>query len=184
MPDNLHEAMALSDEVNATENDLATFEAYRLRMAEKFRKGSAAGAGMPQSSNDPGQEGVGQAKLDQFMKAVQDGFDLRCAIGQKFNRWLAAKPDKQQEYKQCTSRQAKADFRNKYASDRYQEHMQGKRQTKKLTQADQVKGSWHTFGGLVIKYGGWSWQPAICGAKNTALKCSLLGGRWLKVDMV
>ena len=43
-------------------------------------------------------------------------------------------------------------------------------------------GEFYTFGALVIKYGGWQWPAAIQGAKNTAVQCSLLGGRWVKQD--
>ena len=40
-----------------------------------------------------------------------------------------------------------------------------------------------TFGALVVHYGGWTWPPAIAGAKATAAKCTLLGGKWLSPNL-
>ena len=51
-----------------------------------------------------------------------------------------------------------------------------------LQQIDEHDEEMVTFGQLVVHYGGWRWDGAIIGAKNTAAACAKLGGRWIEVD--
>ena len=44
--------------------------------------------------------------------------------------------------------------------------------------AQETWGELMTFGSLVIALGGWTWPPALQGAKLVALKCARMGGRW------
>jgi hypothetical protein len=53
---------------------------------------------------------------------------------------------------------------------------------KSYQHVDKELGVMMTFGALVIEYGGWSWRPAIEGAKRTAYKCAKLGGMWMEKD--
>ena len=49
-------------------------------------------------------------------------------------------------------------------------------------QIDTKLGQYMTLGGLVIDLGGWSWPPAVAGAKTIAYKCARMGGKWAQID--
>ena len=50
-------------------------------------------------------------------------------------------------------------------------------QTEDITDATYV-----TFGQLVVRYGGWSWRPAVQGAQKCASMCARLGPPWVFRD--
>ena len=54
--------------------------------------------------------------------------------------------------------------------------------SRKFSNKSVVRGKWFNFGGLVMKYGGWDYKPAIDGAKKTAGKCTLMGNGWCMKD--
>ena len=116
--------------------------------------------------------------------AAEEGFDLRGSVGQRFTKSLKKDPQQNAIYVGLKSRQEKADFRKLWASKKYDEATAsvGKSKQEGITIQEGVTGEFYSFGALVVKYGGWNWEPAVQGAKNTAFQCQLLGGKWGKVD--
>ena len=60
--------------------------------------------------------------------------------------------------------------------------VESKAQTKMYSTVDKDSASHKTFGAVVTHFGGWSWQPAIVGARNHCIKCVAMGGDWAYVD--
>ena len=65
---------------------------------------------------------------------------------------------------------------------KFESSLQGKRYEREYQTVDTTLGECLTFGAMVLKYGGFSWAPAVAGAKATAAKCTLLGGKWSMKD--
>ena len=51
-----------------------------------------------------------------------------------------------------------------------------------FSKEDSTRSDMLTFGGVVLLFGGWSWTPAIEGAKRACTKCVLLGGDYAEMD--
>ena len=62
----------------------------------------------------------------------------------------------------------KEEFKHVIASKHYEES---------FAVVDETLGTYHTFGSLVVALGGWSWKPAIIGAKLHFIK-ACLETRW------
>ena len=109
-------------------------------------------------------------------------FNMRDKVGQAWAKYLKANPKKESEYKVGTSMAQKAEQRKAWAKETYSHCKATKQHVKVFKEVDSRKGKMYTFGSLVISYGGWSWAPAIEGAKRHAIRCSLMGGKWIGVD--
>ena len=128
----------------------------------------------------PDQYGLGADRLRQL--ATTGVFELRDAVGLKFQREHKPGSPARIEYDKNQSREAKAEFRKAWAKRKYSAAQQGKTWAKSAQTADRDLGEIMAFGAMVVHYGGWQWQPAIEGAKNTAAKCVKLGGDWAHKD--
>lgn len=120
-------------------------------------------------------------------EGMAKGFELRGRLGQFFKRWLKAN-GKLDDYEQDDGGSVgklarKSAYRKTWAALQYENVQKEKVKKEEFEIKEGTTGSFYTFGGLVIKYGGWSWGPAVIGAKNTAMSCTLLGGKWVKVDV-
>lgn len=58
----------------------------------------------------------------------------------------------------------------------------GKEFEKSKQDIDRDLGEMVPFGAIVVAYGGWSWPPAIEGARRFVAKCAKLGGKWVDLD--
>ena len=87
-----------------------------------------------------------------------------------------------ERYKACIGGPAKRKFKQDFFEDGWKLMQHSKRFKQSFRDVDEEKVEAMTFGGLVIDYGGWSWPPAVRGAKSTAARCALLGGRWMYKD--
>lgn len=116
---------------------------------------------------------------------MERGFlEARSRLDSKFRRIHTADTEEGKKYRALKGTAAKRDFKLNWVKLDLQacKQKQVKSQRKTLSQADTVRGTMVTFGGLVERYGGWSWAPAVTGAKRTAAKCVKLGGKWSAVD--
>lgn len=57
-----------------------------------------------------------------------------------------------------------------------------KRETKAWQDVDEELGEHMTLGAIVVLFGGWTWQPAVVGAKRLAATCAKLGQPWIIED--
>ena len=126
---------------------------------------------------------MSEAAPDIFMKAGGTGeFDIRDAVGQRFAREHMKGSAEHEKYHQCGTREEKKTFRENWAKKRFQDYTVGKAFDKSFSSIDTTLGEYMTFGATVIKYGGWTWSPAVTGALSTAAKCTALGGKWISID--
>lgn len=126
---------------------------------------------------------IGDDVDDSIQKAAMTGeFDLRGAIGAKFQRAHKAGSEARKAYDLCKSRDSKAAFRTKWAKETYASYTKEKTYEQSYKTVDTSKGSYKTLGGVVCLFGGWEWKPAVEGALRLASKCSRLGGQWSYLD--
>ena len=104
-------------------------------------------------------------------------FDIRSKIGQQFTRQHRHGEDKD-KYEACKTRHDKAEFRAAWARAKYKYVLQEKSFTQDHDKIESYMCERMTFGSLVRHYGGWTWAPAVEGAKIHAAKCCALGGVW------
>jgi hypothetical protein len=109
-------------------------------------------------------------------------FDVRDAVGQRFQRDHKKGSLLHSEYNQIAGREEKRLYRESWAKRKFANMVQGKRFEKEYQTVDTSLGEYIPFGAIVIKYGGWAWAPAIRGAKQTISKCTALGGKWFMTD--
>ena len=103
-------------------------------------------------------------------------------MGQRFAREHMKGSTEHENYHQCGTREEKKTFRENWAKKRFQDYTVGKEFDKSFSSIDTTLGEYMTFGATVIKYGGWTWSPAVTGALSTAAKCTALGGKWISID--
>ena len=109
-------------------------------------------------------------------------FDIRDKVGQRFQRDHKPGSENHTKYSLLKSRQAKAEYRKSWSQAKFKNHVEGKEHEESYTVIDSEKGSYKTFGALVVHYGGWGWPPAIKGAYMHAAKAARMGGQWSYVD--
>lgn len=116
-------------------------------------------------------------------KVGEEGvFELRDKVGQVWARNLKKDDALKSEYAKLSSKDERAKFRADWAKHKFSSWSKGKAWEQSYAKADITKGTYMTFGGLVLHYGGWQWKPAIAAARRTALRCSCLGGDWIQFD--
>ena len=100
-----------------------------------------------------------------LQKVAETGdFDMRSLVGQAWARYLKVNKQEADKYKALGSMMTeKVAMRKKWAMEYTQAHKVGKSEVQKFQQVDVTKGTYMTFGALVVHYGGWNWQPAIDG---------------------
>ena len=87
----------------------------------------------------------------------------------RFGREHPKGSESRKKYDLSKTRQEKQAFRESWAKTKYSKVFQEKQYEQGYIRVDKHKGSYKTLGGLVMAYGGWTWQPAIDGAMRDAL---------------
>lgn len=114
--------------------------------------------------------------------AISNGkFACRTKLDSRFRR-AYPKGSPQHDTLCGLSDDEKKEFRISWAKKEYAKLDVGKFQSKSFAQVDTTLGSFHTFGGVVSKYGGWSWPPAVAAAKKTCAKLLKMQGKWVRYD--
>ena len=118
-----------------------------------------------------------------FTREVLEGDDHRPRVlMQVFQREHKKGTAAYDEYKKQQGHEAKRLFRERWAKAKYKDHVVGKSFERSWQTVDRSNGELLTFGAIVLKFGGWTWKPAIIGAKNLTLRCAALGGKWIHRD--
>jgi len=118
-----------------------------------------------------------------FERAAKTGFfDLRDAVGLRFQRAHKKGSKDHDRYANLCSRAEKQQFREAWAKNTFASMLVGKESSRERNIAEATRGRMLTFGAVVRELGGWEWSPAVRGAVNLVAKCTLLGGRWHEVD--
>jgi hypothetical protein len=121
--------------------------------------------------------------LKKLEEAASSGFfDVRDAIGQHFSRVHKKGTAAHAAYAEAKGRDDKRKFRDEWAKTTYVKYSCGKSFEKSWQDIDRTLGEMLPFGAIVVAYGGWSWPPAIEGAKKCVARCTQLGGRWVRRD--
>ena len=116
-------------------------------------------------------------------KAAESGeFCLRTAVGAKWTRDLKSSKKLEAEYEACKGRKAKAECRARWAKTTYSKVIKEKTYTERYQEINETLGEYFTLGGVVKEFGGWTWPPAVQGAKRLAAKAVMMGGKWSYVD--
>jgi hypothetical protein len=117
-----------------------------------------------------------------FLRAAETGdFDTRDKVGQKWSR-AKKTPSIKTEYDKLTNTADKKAFMRSWAQEHFKHITANKSFAESYSETAETLGEMHTFGSLVVSYGGWEWPLAIEGAKKHALQCCSLGGSWATTD--
>jgi hypothetical protein len=109
-------------------------------------------------------------------------FDVRDCVGQNFSRLHKKGTEAHASYGAVHGREDKRKFREEWAKPVYSKYERGKEFEKSWQDIDRDLGEMLPFGAIVVSYGGWSWPPAVEGAKRCVAKCAKLGGKWMDRD--
>ena len=173
--DNLEAYLERVLEVLAREDDCKELEdilGASLDAAQPSGLGSASAAEVDDAADE---------ELKLFQEVLTSGkMPSRTPVDNRFRRAHPPGSEGHDEYMALTSASDKAAFRMRWAAAQHEEIKRKKHHSKSLTQSVKTKGKLVTFGGLVQHYGGWSWKPAVQGARLTAGKCANFGGKWCK----
>ena len=161
---NLENFFAELEAIQVTENGLSVMEEF---IQNTRRRASPAEVRVP-------------TKLEAV--AITGQFDVRDSVGQHFSRSHGKGTDMHLKYHAINGRENKRVYREAWAKKEYANYTEAKEHLKSYESVDTDLGEMLTFGAMVLLYGGWSWKPAVTGAKRTLGKCSQLGGKWLDKD--
>ena len=161
---NLEQFFAQLDAIQVTENGLNVMEEF---IQKTRRRASPAEVRVP-------------TKLEAV--AITGQFDVRDSVGQHFSRTHGKGTAMHNTYHAINGRENKRVYREAWAKKEYANYTEAKEHLKSYESVDTDLGEMLTFGAMVMLYGGWSWKPAVTGAKRTLGKCSQLGGKWMDKD--
>lgn len=116
--------------------------------------------------------------------ALENGdFELRGPLGQRFQRSMAKDDKAKAEYALCTTYEAKRDFRQKWATMKYQDIRRGKSYSKSWRNIDATKGTYLPLA-KIIEEEGWvvDKKSAVAAGVRLATQCLTLGGQWVMKD--
>lgn len=88
-------------------------------------------------------------------------FETRSAAGAAFRREHANGTAAKAAYDACVGREAKKEFRARWAREKYSRVSQGRLFEETWSEVDQTMREMMTFGALVKHDGGFEWGPAI-----------------------
>ncbi len=174
----LNDVEGFMESASLAQVDEANVEDFEgLLQQEMERKKSSKG-----STEAAGGE-VLEGNDQKLIEAATSGkFDTRDAVGQRFSKEHKPGSKAHQQYNLMKTRAEKAAFREDWAKKTFAHVLSGKTFTESYTSIDKSKGTYETFGGIVISFGGWSWQPAVLGAKKHCTRCVAMGGDWCYRD--
>ena len=95
---------------------------------------------------------------------------------------VACKDKHKIKHDKMATAKLKKDYKETWAKEQYGYCLVEKSHEDSFRKVQVEKGTYMTFGGLVIDLGGWQWPPAVAGAKAIAFKNSKIGGDWCKRD--
>ena len=151
-----------------------------LNVAKELQKFFDKVPNQPSSSNGEDEE------LEMFRIAKEHGFDMRSAVG---GRWQRAKNDDETIKNayvalKAMGRPAQEKFRKEWAAQEF-EKVQRKNehcQSWKIVRSDD--GEYVTFEKLIMKFGRHDSAVAIDAAMKYAAKCKLMSGNWIDYDVM
>jgi len=137
-----------------------------------------------EASKSPGPEHVPDPELKIAEKLLKEALaqgevPTRGTLGTQFNRSLLSCAESLKAYAKLKGRVAKAKFRMEWGQGRWKEISSTRSRSTDYMKIDRTLGTYKTFGAIVVSLGGWSWPPAIEGAKNLVCRCALMGGEWV-----
>jgi len=115
------------------------------------------------------------AALKLMEEAVENGVDIRSAVGQRFSRC----PDggKNKEY-QALSRKGKVDFRRAWAQNQVKKLKDGKIKGRSFNVVDAKIGTYMSFTKIHLEEGGD--RAALKAARNYVMACLMMSGAWTR----
>ena len=121
-------------------------------------------------------------KINKLKKLAETGeFENRSAAWQVFNRQHKPGTNLHEVY-HALDKDGKAEHKRNWAKTHFGNELKEKTFKSAYKAVDTTLGEYLTFGATVIKFGGWSWKPAIVGAMNLFGRCARMGGTWSKID--
>jgi hypothetical protein len=109
--------------------------------------------------------------------ASENGFVMMSTMGTEFQR---SAEGKSLEYKSLNTHKDKSNFRSKWATTKYTEHLATKSHRVSWCEVDESKGTYMSISRLIDIEGGRSDQEAVRAAISLASKCMAMGGKFLK----
>ena len=87
-----------------------------------------------------------------------------------------------QAYELCANTQEKREFKAAWAKAKFKHVLSENTYEKAFMMVDTTIGEYVAFGACVLALGGWSWSPAVEGAKRAFARCASMGGKWIYRD--
>ena len=119
-------------------------------------------------------------ELEQWKTAASQGFAAHGSMGTKFQRACSMDADLKDKYKHCTTFNEKKEFRQRWASTKYEDCLRVKSQTQSWQDIDEEAGTyecgkiiWDREGGDV--YG-------LAAARNYITTCIHMGAPWVQFN--
>ena len=119
-------------------------------------------------------------ELEQWKTAASQGFAAHGSMGTKFQRACSMDADLKDKYKHCTTFNEKKEFRQRWASTKYEDCLRVKSQTQSWQDIDEEAGTyecgkiiWDREGGDV--YG-------LAAARNYITACIHMGAPWVQFN--
>ena len=144
-----------------------------------------------QEEEDATKRGRALANEIDTMKSVFDklqGNDFNFTLdpsqdGIMASRWARAKkgnPKLKEDYKQCVTHQAKAEFRRKFAQGEYSEYIAERQKKEKMTEVTEADGEYLSIQRIAHKEG--NGPAGMKAATSYCIRALQLGGRWCHFD--
>jgi hypothetical protein len=169
----------------ADENDLSELMAICNKAYSKAVEKELPKELLEMSSGNP----QGDEQASYLQAARGEGFEINGAVWNYWSRKLkdaAGQPTKlAKDYALVVGRIQKKEFRNTWGKLEFKDMLAKKEHAEQLVRTTEAEKEWYTFGGLVVLFGGWKWQPAVKGACMHAAKAARMGPTWCrKEDMI
>lgn len=119
---------------------------------------------------------TGCEKKFEEVKKMMDVWESKSYLGNKFR-----KDCKAQGNNVPTGKEEMKDFRDKWLKTQLDKYSEKKTEVQASKKTERSKGTYRTFGRLVLDLGGWDDAQAVKGAINATQKCAALGEPWAKI---
>jgi hypothetical protein len=159
-----------------TADDVPRFQSFASELGNKLK---AKIDGM--ANVDPTAPAVRDKGKWEHAAATGDFVSRNDPVGNAFNYDLKSDPIEAKLWKDAKAggKEAKLLMKKNWATRRFAKMQSERTHSETFRTIDEEKGSYMTFGQIVVALGGWEWTPAIQGARNVVSQCIAMQGKWV-----
>ena len=119
-------------------------------------------------------------ELEQWKTAASQGFAAHGSMGTKFQRACSMDADLKDKYKHCTTFNEKKEFRQRWASTKYEDCLRVKSQTQSWQDIDEEAGTYECGKIIWDREGGDAY--GLAAARNYITACIHMGAPWVQFN--